>query len=62
MADHVTHRLDHCLRTAYFLFHGDCYQQNDSVTMGSPVAPVVAIVCIEKFEDLVVRTKQAPRI
>ena len=58
----VTHLLDLCLWTTYFLYKGEYYQQEDGAAMGSPVAPVVANIDMEMFEDLGLKTKLAPRI
>ena len=41
-ADHITHLLHLCLRTTYFIYKGQYYQQKDGAAMGSPVSPVVA--------------------
>ena len=61
-ADQVTQLLDLCLRTTYFLYKGEYYQQKDGAVMGSPVSPVVANIYIEMFEDLALKTELAPRI
>ena len=55
-ADQVTHLLDPCPRTTYFIYKGEYYQQKDGAVMGSPVSSVLAYVHMEMFEDL------APRI
>ena len=60
--DQVTHLLDLCLRTTYFMYQGEFYQQRDGAAMGSPVSPVVANIYMEMFEDLALRTELAPRI
>ena len=40
-AEQVTHLLDLCLRTTYFMYQGEYYQQKDEAAMESPVSPVV---------------------
>ena len=60
-ADQVTHLLDLCLQTTYFLHKGEYYQQKNRVAMGS-VSPVVANVYMKMFEDLALKTKLASRI
>ena len=60
-ADQVTHTLDLCLQTTYFLHKGEYYQQKNRVAMGS-VSPVVANVYMKMFEDLALKTKLASRI
>ena len=64
-ADQVTHCLDLCIRTTYFMYGGEYYQQKDGAAMGFPVSPVVANylnIYMEMFEDLALRTTLAPRI
>ncbi|XP_045449970.1 uncharacterized protein LOC123658651 [Melitaea cinxia] len=43
--------LKHCLEGNYFLFQGQYYLQIDGVAMGSPVAPVLANLWMEHFEE-----------
>ena len=62
-SDHVTHLLELCLRSTYFVFHGTYYQQQEGAAMGSPVSPVVANIYMEMFEELALRTATTcPRI
>ena len=61
-AEQVTHLLDLCLRTTYFMYWGEYYQQKDEAAMGSPVSPVVANIYMEMFQELTLRTTPAPRI
>ena len=61
--EQVTHLLELCLRTTYFSFRGEFYQQKDGAAMGSPVSPVVANIYMEMFEEQALRTApHAPRI
>ena len=62
MADQVTHLFNHCLRITYVPFQGEYYQQKDSVTIEFPVSPVVANICKDMFEDLMLSTTQASRV
>ena len=55
-ADHKTHLLSLCLRSTYFMYRGEHYQQQDGAAMGSPISPVVANIYMEMFEDLALRT------
>ncbi|XP_050549769.1 uncharacterized protein LOC126910700 [Spodoptera frugiperda] len=48
--------LHHCLCTSYFVYQGQYYLQIDGVAMGSPVAPVVANIWMEHFEQLAIST------
>ncbi|RVE46596.1 hypothetical protein evm_008729 [Chilo suppressalis] len=43
--------LHHCLTTNFFIYQGQYYLQIDGVAMGSPVAPVVANIWMEYFEE-----------
>ena len=40
-----------CLRTTYFEFEGDIYEQKEGAAMGSPLSPVLANIFIEMFEE-----------
>ncbi|XP_026726667.1 uncharacterized protein LOC113493068 [Trichoplusia ni] len=43
--------ITYCLKSGYFLWRGDFYLQIDGVAMGSPLAPVVANIFMEWFEE-----------
>ncbi|XP_075990322.1 uncharacterized protein LOC142985972 [Anticarsia gemmatalis] len=43
--------LKNCLEGNYFLYRGQYYLQIDGVAMGSPVAPVMANIWMEHFEQ-----------
>ena len=51
-ADRIAELLEVCLRSTYFRYHGDFYQQKEGAAMGSPVSAVVANLYMEFFEDL----------
>ena len=42
--------IDICLRSTYFSFRGDLYEQVDGVAMGSPLSPIVANLYMEYFK------------
>jgi hypothetical protein len=42
------------LTTSYFLYYGMFYDKTDGVTMGSPLAPVIANYYMEYFEQLAI--------
>ncbi|XP_063385614.1 uncharacterized protein LOC134671708 [Cydia fagiglandana] len=44
--------LEHCLEGNYFIYQGQYFLQVDGVAMGSPVAPVIANIWMEHFEEL----------
>ena len=56
--DKVTELLDLCLRSTYFSYGGDFYEQQEGAVMGSPVSAAVANLYMEFFEDLAL--SQAP--
>ena len=39
-----------CLRSTFFSFQGEFYEQTTGVAMGSPLSPIVANLFMEKFE------------
>lgn len=40
-----------CLTSTFFSFEGELYEQTYSVTMGSPLSPIVANLFMENFES-----------
>ena len=59
----VAELLQLCLRSTYFSFNGEFYEQREGAAMGSPVSAVVANLYMEFFEELALRTAPArPRI
>ena len=61
--EQVTHLLELCLRSTFFSFRGEFYQQKDGAAMGFPVSPVVANIYMGMFEDPALKTaSHAPRI
>ena len=48
--------LDLCLTSGYFLFNQKFYLQIDGVAMGSPVAPVIADIWMQHFEEKAINT------
>jgi hypothetical protein len=40
-----------CLRSTFFSFQGELYEQTCSVAMGSPLSPIVANLFMENFEQ-----------
>ena len=47
-----------CLKTTYFSYGGEYYQQNDGAAMGSPISPVVANIYMEFLEQEALETAQ----
>lgn len=48
--------IEFCLTSGYFRWRGDFFLQMDGVAMGSPIAPVVANIFMEYFEEVSLRT------
>ena len=56
--ERITHLLELCLRTTYFTFRSEFFQQQDGAAMGSPVSPVDANIYMEMFEDQALSSAQ----
>ena len=55
----VAELLQLCLRSTYFSFNGEFYEQREGAAMGSPVSAVVANLYMEFFEGLALSTAPA---
>ena len=58
--EHITCLLEFCLKTAYFQFQGNFYEQISGAAMGSPISPIVANLFIEEFEVRAIQTAKNP--
>ena len=47
---HTTKLATFCLRSTFFSFQGEFYEQTIGVAMGSPHSPIVSNLFMEKFE------------
>jgi hypothetical protein len=56
----VADLIRHILTTTYFLYDSTFYEQTDGLAMGSPLAPVIADICMEKFEREALRPAKKP--
>ena len=54
--DKVADLLEMCLKSTYFSYGGDFFEQREGAAMGSPVSAVVADLYMEFFEELALRT------
>ena len=54
--DKVADLLEMCLKSTYFSYGGDFFEQWEGAAMGSPVSAVVADLYMEFFEELALRT------
>ena len=50
--DRVAELLEMCLRSTYFSYKGNFYEQRECAAMGPPVSAVVANLYMEFFEEL----------
>ena len=61
---HIIKLLDFCLRSTYFVFQGQYYEQVEGAAMGSPLSPIVANIYIyiymEHFETKALETAPHP--
>ena len=48
----IAELLETCLRSTYFSYQGDFYEQVEGAAMGSPVSAVVANLYMEFFEEM----------
>ncbi|MGR8252493.1 reverse transcriptase domain-containing protein, partial [Escherichia coli] len=56
VSDHIIDLLKHCLEGTFFLYKNQYYLQIDGVAMGSPIAPVIANIWMEYFEQKALTT------
>ena len=56
----ITLLLEFCLKTTYFSFQGQFYEQVEGAAMGSPVSPIVANFYMESFEQKALSTAPTP--
>ena len=54
--------LEFCLKTTYFRFHSNIYEQKEGLAMGSPISPIIANIYMESLETEALSTSpHAPR-
>ena len=54
--DRIGELLELCLRSTYFSYNGEFYEQSEGAAMGSPVSAVVANLYMEFFEEVALRS------
>ena len=57
---HIIRLLEFCLRSTYFVFQGQYYEQTEGAAMGSPLSPIVANIYMEHFETRALETAPHP--
>ena len=58
--DQLIQLLEYCLRTTYFVYGGEFYQQVHGAAMGSHVSHIVANLYMEHFESIALSTAPRP--
>ena len=53
---HIIKLLEFCLRSTYFVFQGQHFEQVEGAAMGSPLSPIVANIYMEHFEAKALET------
>ena len=57
---HIIKLLEFCLRSTYFVFQGQHFEQVEGAAMGSPLSPIVANIYMEHFETKALETAPHP--
>ena len=57
---HIIKLLEFCLRSTYFVFQGQHFEQVEGAAMGSPLSPIVANIYMEHFEARALETAPHP--
>ena len=57
---HIIKLLKFCLRSTYFVFQGQHFEQVEGAAMGSPLSPIVANIYMEHFETKTLETAPHP--
>ena len=50
--EQITKLVEVCLKTTYFVYNSEHYEQLEGAAMGSPVSPIVANIFMEHFEEI----------
>ena len=56
----ITSLLEYCLRSTYFVFQGEYYEQLEGAAMGSALSPIIANMYMEEFEIRALSTSPNP--
>ena len=57
---HIIRLLEFCLRSTYFVFQGQHFEQVEGAAMGSPLSPIVANIYMEHYETKALETAPHP--
>ena len=50
--EQITKLVEVCLKTTYFVYNSEYYEQLEGAAMGSPVSPIVVNIFMEHFEEI----------
>ena len=50
--EQITKLVEVCLKTTYFVYNSEYYEQLEGAAMGLPVSPIVANIFMEHFEEI----------
>ena len=58
--NNITCLLEFCLKSTYFTYQGQHFEQLEGPAMGSPISPIVANLFMENFEEKAISTAPHP--
>ena len=58
--NNITSLLEFCLKSTYFTYQGQYFEQLEGAAMGSPISPIVANLFMENFEEKAISTAPHP--
>ena len=58
--NNITCLPEFCLKSSYFTYQGQHYEQLEGAAMGSPISPIVANLFMENFEEKAISTAPYP--
>ena len=60
VSEYVTCLLEFCLKSTYFTYQGQHFEQLEGAAMGSPNSPIIANLFMENFEEKAISTAPHP--
>ena len=58
--NNITCLLEFCLKSTYFTYQGQHFEQLEGAAMGSPISPIVVNLFMENFEEKAISTAPLP--
>ena len=59
---HIISLLEFCLKSTYFAFQGNLYEQKEGAAMGSPLSHIVANIFMEDFGAKALSSAPHPQV